>query len=84
MFHPIDDRWAVGFDAKLVASSLSQGIGEKSWEIVRLVEVRAVLQELGAGSYLVLFARYAVDFVGDLSGRKVGELQIAPTLNIQI
>ena len=84
LFHPIDDRWAFGFGARLIAPSLSAGVGQNGWEIMPLAGVRAMLPELSAGSYFAPFARYAVGLAGDLSGRKVSELQIAPTLNIQM
>ena len=80
LFHPIDDRWAFGFGARLIAPSLSAGVGQTGWEIMPLAGVRAMLPELGGGSYFAPFARYAVG----LAGRKVSDLQIAPTLNIQM
>ena len=45
--------------------------------------MRALLPELGEGSYFSPVVRYAISFAGDPMARRISEFQIAPTLNWQ-
>jgi hypothetical protein len=80
--HAIDQRWAFGFGARLVAPTAADNLGGGKWEIMPGAGLRVSLPELGPDSYFVPVVRYAVSFAGDPSRRNISEPQIAPTLNV--
>jgi hypothetical protein len=82
--HAIDDRWAYGFGARLVAASASDDVGNQRWQIMPGAGVRAMLPEISDGSYFSPVVRYAISFAGDPTARNIREFQIAPTLNVQL
>jgi Putative MetA-pathway of phenol degradation len=78
----IDERWAFGFGARLVAPTAADSLGSGKWEIMPGFGVRYALLEFGPDTYFVPVIRYAISFAGDPSKRNISEPQIAPTLNI--
>jgi hypothetical protein len=83
LFRPIDERWAYGFGARLVAPSASpEKLGNGKWQIEPIFGIRYSFLEYGSNTYFVPKIRYAESFGGDPSRRNISELQIAPTLNI--
>jgi hypothetical protein len=82
--HTINERWAVGVGARLVAPTADPGLGSGKWQIMPGFGVRYSLPEYGADSYFVPAMRWAISFAGDPASRKISEPQIAPTLNIDL
>ena len=82
--HAIDERWAFGGGARLVARSVSDDVGNGKWQIMPGFGVRYSILEWGSDSYFVPAVRYAMSFAGDPSARRISEPQIAPTLNIDL
>jgi hypothetical protein len=80
--HAIDEHWAFGFGARLVAPTAEDSLGSGKWQIMPGVGVRYSFLEIGPDTYFVPVVRYAVSFAGDPSRRNISEPQIAPTLNI--
>ena len=54
------------------------------WQAMPIVGARAMLPELSDGSFFTGLVRYDVSFAGDPSKRNISNLQIAPTLNINL
>lgn len=71
--HPINDRWAYGFGARLVAPTARDEPG---------FGVRCSLPEFGGNTYFAPKIRYAISFAGDPGRRNRSEPQIAPSFNI--
>ena len=65
-----------------VAPTAEDSLGTGKWQVMPGGGVRALLPELGEGSYFSPVARYAISVAGDPTRRDISELQIAPTLNI--
>jgi hypothetical protein len=82
--HAIDERWAFGVGARLVARAASDDVGNGKWQIMPGFGVRYSILEWGTDSYFVPAVRYAMSFAGDPSARRISEPQIAPTLNIDL
>jgi hypothetical protein len=80
--HAIDQHWAFGFGARLVAPTAEDSLGSGKWQIMPGVGVRYSFLDIGPDTYFVPVVRYAVSFAGDPSRRNISEPQIAPTLNI--
>jgi Putative MetA-pathway of phenol degradation len=78
----INERWAYGFGARLVAPSAEDSLGSGKWQIMPGFGVRYSFLEDGSDTYFVPKIRYAISFAGDPSRRNISEPQIAPTLNI--
>ena len=82
--HAINERWAFGVGARLVARSVSDDVGNGKWQIMPGFGVRYSILEWGTDSYFVPAVHYAMSFAGDPSARRISEPQIAPTLNIDL
>jgi Putative MetA-pathway of phenol degradation len=82
--HAINERWAFGIGARLVARAASDDLGNGKWQIMPGFGVRYLIPEWGPDSYFVPAVRYAMSFAGDPSARRISEPQIAPTLNIDL
>ncbi|HXW70343.1 MAG TPA: transporter [Methylocella sp.] len=82
--HDLNERWAIGAGARLVARTASDDLGTGKWQIMPGFGVRYSLPEWGEDSYFVPVIRYAISFAGDPQARRISEPQIAPTLNIDL
>lgn len=82
--HAINERWAFGVGARLVARAASDDLGNGKWQIMPGFGVRYMIPEWGPDSYFVPAVRYAMSFAGDPSARRISEPQIAPTFNIDL
>ena len=80
--HAIDQRWAFGFGARLVAPTAEDALGSGKWQIMPGFGVRYSFLDIGPDTYFVPVVRYAISFAGDPLRRNISEPQIAPTLNI--
>jgi hypothetical protein len=82
--HDLNERWAIGVGARLVARTADDDLGTGKWQIMPLFGVRYSLPEWRADSYFVPTIRYAISFAGDPTARRISEAQIAPTLNLDL
>lgn len=82
--HDLNERWAIGVGARLVARTAGNDLGAGKWQIMPGFGVRYSLPEWGADSYFVPTIRYAMSFDGEPAARRISEPQIAPTLNIDL
>lgn len=82
LIHSIDEHWAYGFGARLVAPPVTESLGTDRWQIMPVAGVRYSFLEIGPDTYFVPVVRYAISFGGNPTARIIREPQIAPTLNI--
>ena len=77
-------RWAAGGGIRIVAPTGAPDLTSGKWQALPIVGARVMLPELSDGSFLTGLVRYDVSFAGDPSKRTISNLQIAPTLNINL
>ncbi|MGP8232290.1 MAG: transporter [Methylovirgula sp.] len=82
LIRAMDERWAYGFGARLVAPPVSEALGTDRWQIMPAAGIRYSFLEAGPDTYFVPVVRYAIGFGGSSTARVIREPQIAPTLNI--
>jgi hypothetical protein len=80
--HNLDQRWTVGFGARLIAPTGDEALGSGKWQIMPAAGVRYALWEINSSSYFEPVVRYAVSFAGDPTRRNISNLQLAPTFNV--
>jgi hypothetical protein len=66
----------------VIAPTGGDTLGSGKWEIMPIAGLRYELSEVSRGSYFEPYARYDVSFAGDPSKRNIGNLQLAPFLNV--
>jgi hypothetical protein len=81
LIQTINQNWAYGFGARLVAPGQDM-LGSGKWQIMPGLGVRYSFLELGTDTYFVPVVRYAISVAGDPNRRNISEPQIAPTLNV--
>ena len=77
-------RWAAGGGIRIVAPAGAADLTSGKWQALPIVGARLMLPELSGGSFFTGLVRYDVSFAGDPSKRNISNLQIAPTLNIDL
>jgi hypothetical protein len=77
-------RWAAGAGLRIVAPTGAPDLTSGKWQALPIVGARVMLPELSDGSFFTGLVRYDVSFAGDPSKRNISNLQIAPTLNIDL
>ena len=77
-------RWAAGAGLRIVAPTGAPDLTSGKWQALPIVGARVMLPELSDGSFFTGLVRYDVSFAGDPSKRSISNLQIAPTLNIDL
>ena len=80
----INARWAAGAGIRIVAPTGAPDITSGKWQALPIVGARVMLPELSDGSFFTGLVRYDISFAGDPSKRNISNLQIAPTLNIDL
>jgi hypothetical protein len=80
--HNLDQRWTVGFGARLITPTGDEALGSGKWQIMPAAGVRYALWEINSSSYFEPVVRYAVSFAGDPTRRNISNLQLAPTFNV--
>jgi len=80
--HNLDQRWTVGFGARLYAPTGDEALGSGKWQIMPAAGVRYALWEINSSSYFEPVVRYAVSFAGDPTRKNISNLQLAPTFNV--
>jgi hypothetical protein len=82
IIHNLDQRWTVGFGARLIAPTGDEALGSGKWQIMPAAGVRYALWEINSSSYFEPIVRYDVSFAGDPTRKNISNLQLAPTFNI--
>jgi hypothetical protein len=82
LLHNLDQRWTIGFGARLIAPTGDDILGSGKWQIMPGAGVRYALPEINSSSYLEPVVRYDVSFAGDSTRKNISNLQFAPTFNL--
>jgi hypothetical protein len=82
ILHNLDQRWTVGFGARLITPTGGDTFGTGKWQIMPMAGVRYALWEISPSSYFEPVVRYDVSFAGDPTRKNINNLQFAPTFNI--
>jgi hypothetical protein len=80
--HDINQRWTIGFGARLITPTGGDTLGSGKWQIMPAAGVRYALPEISSSSYLEPVVRYDVSFAGDPTKKNISNLQFAPTFNL--
>jgi hypothetical protein len=80
--HNLDQRWTVGFGARLITPTGDDTLGSGKWQIMPAAGFRYALWEINSSSYFEPVVRYDVSFAGDPTRKNIGNLQFAPTFNL--
>ena len=84
LIRQFDSRWAAGAGLRFVAPTGAEDITRGKWRALPEVGARYSLPEWSTGSYAEALVRYDVSFAGDPSRRNVSNLQLAPSLNVNL
>lgn len=84
VIHDFDARWAAGLGVKLIAPTGTDALASRKWQVMPGASVRVMLPEISPDSYFVPLVRYDLSVAGDPSAKAISNLQIAPTLNIDL
>ena len=84
LIHDFNTRWAAGFGAKLIAPTGTDNLASGKWQVMPGASFRVTLPEIGPDSYFVPLVRYDLSVAGDPSAKNLSNLQIAPTLNLDL
>ena len=82
IIHNLDQRWTVGFGARLIMPTGGDTLGSGKWQIMPAGGFRYALWEISSSSYFEPVVRYDVSFAGDPTKKNISNLQFAPTFNI--
>jgi hypothetical protein len=82
IIHNIDQRWTIGFGARLITPTGDDTLGSGKWQIMPGGGFRYALWEISPSSYFEPLVRYDVSFAGDPTKKNISNLQFAPTFNI--
>jgi hypothetical protein len=80
----LNARWAAGAAVRIIAPTGAPDLTSGRWQALPIVGARYMLPELGTDSYVTGLVRYDVSFAGDPSKRNISNLQLAPTLNVDL
>jgi hypothetical protein len=84
IINTLNARWAAGAGLRIVAPTGAPDLTSGKWQALPILGARYMLPELSEGSFFTGLARYDVSFAGDPSKRNISNLQLAPTLNINL
>jgi hypothetical protein len=82
IIHNLDQRWTVGFGARLIMPTGGDTFGAGKWQIMPGAGFRYALWEISSSSYFEPVVRYDVSFAGDPTRKNISNLQFAPTFNL--
>jgi hypothetical protein len=80
--HNLNQRWTVGFGARLITPTGGDTLGSGKWQIMPAAGFRYALWEINSSSYIEPVVRYDVSFAGDPTRKNISNLQFAPTFNL--
>jgi hypothetical protein len=82
IIHNLDQRWTIGFGARLITPTGGDTFGAGKWQIMPAAGFRYALWEINSSSYFEPVVRYDVSFAGDPTRRNISNLQFGPTFNL--
>jgi hypothetical protein len=82
IIHNLDQRWTVGFGARLITPTGGDNFGAGKWQVMPAAGVRYALWEINSSSYFEPVVRYDISFAGDPTRRNISNLQFGPTFNL--
>ena len=80
--HNLNQRWTVGFGARLITPTGDDTLGSGKWQIMPAGGFRYALWEINSSSYFEPVVRYDVSFAGDPTKKNISNLQFGPTFNL--
>jgi len=84
LIRTIDSRWAAGAGLRMVAPTGTGDLTSGVWQALPIVGARYMLPELSPGSFFTGLVRYDLSFAGNPAAKYISNLQLAPTLNINL
>ena len=84
LIRTIDSRWAAGAGLRIYAPTGTGDLTSGVWQALPLIGARYMLPEISPGSFFTGLARYDFSFAGNPAAKYIGNLQFAPTLNINL
>lgn len=78
----LDQRWSIGFGARLIAPTGGDTLGSGKWQIMPIAGFRYALPEINSSTYFEPIVRYDVSFAGDPTKKNISNLQFAPMFNL--
>ena len=82
IIHDLNERFAVGFGARLISPTGGDTFGSGKWQVMPIVGARYALWEISSSSYFEPVVRYDVSFAGDPTKKNISNLQMAPAFNV--
>jgi hypothetical protein len=82
IIHDLNQRFAVGFRARLITPTGGDTLGSGKWQVMPIIGARYALWEISSSSYFEPVVRYDVSFAGDPTKKNISNLQMAPTFNV--
>lgn len=82
IIHNINQRWAIGFGARVIAPTGGDTLGSGKWQIMPIAGVRYALWQINSASYFEPIVRYDASVAGDPTKKNISNLQFAPTFNL--
>jgi hypothetical protein len=84
IIHNLDQRWTIGFGARLITPTGGDTFGSGKWQIMPVGGFRYALWEINSSSYFEPIVRYQASFAGDPTRKNISSLQFAPMFNLGI
>jgi hypothetical protein len=82
IIHNLNQRWTIGFGARLITPTGGDTFGSEKWQIMPVGGFRYALWEINSSSYFEPIVRYQASFAGDPTGKNISSLQFAPMFNL--
>jgi hypothetical protein len=82
IIHNLNQRWTIGFGARLITPTGGDTFGAGKWQIMPAGGFRYALCEINSSSYFEPIVRYDVSFAGDPTRKNISNLQFAPMFNL--
>jgi hypothetical protein len=82
IIHNVNQRWAIGFGARVIAPTGGDTLGSGKWQTMPIAGMRYALWEINSASYFEPIVRYDVSVAGDPTKKNISNLQFAPTFNL--
>jgi hypothetical protein len=81
IIHNLNQRWTIGFGARLITPTGGDTFGAGKWQIMPAGGFRYALWEINSSSYFEPIVRYDASFAGDPTRKNISNLQFAPMFN---
>jgi hypothetical protein len=84
LIRTIDSRWATGAGLRIIAPTGTGDLTSGVWQAMPIAGVRYMLPEISPGSFFTGLVRYDLSVAGNPDAKYISNLQLAPTLNINL